>query len=265
MAMAQIAGRLTAGPGGTRGAAVRHCRRPARPRAGRALLLLALLPLPAAYAREVSRDTPPAWAPFVEVGPDALLPQSEDLPRPADLSLVWYDPSGVLPAGYDGLTREVREIFRGLGVEVTWRVGGTFGGAETPEVPVILLASDPLGRRRSERVLGLVVRDQRPHRAVWVFQDNVRRALGLRQQADSGPIEPLARALGRVVAHEIVHAISPDTPHSREGLMQHAFGRSFLLGAQAPIDPRCAAAFVSGLAAEWQQVRARAAAGSFLP
>jgi len=188
------------------------------------------------------------------------------LPRPADLDLIWFDPGGSLPAGYESLAGEVRSIFRGLGVEVSWRVGGTFGGAATPEVPVILLARDPLWRRRSDRILGLVVPDQEPQRAVWVFQDNVRRALGLRREEKSaGAVEPLARALGRVVAHEIVHAIAPDTPHAREGLMRHAFDRNFLLGARAPIDASCAAAFVSGLAAQWQQSRARGAARTLMP
>jgi hypothetical protein len=195
-----------------------------------------------------------------------MLAPGRDLARPADLSLIWFDPSGSLPVGYESLAGEVRSIFRGLGVEVAWRVGGTFGGAETPEVPVILLARDPLGRRRSERVLGLVVPAQEPHRAVWVFQENVRRALGLREPgAGFAPVEPLARALARVVAHEIVHAIAPDTPHAREGLMRHAFDRGFLLGARAPIDAGCAAAFVSGLAAQWQQARARGAARTLVP
>jgi hypothetical protein len=214
-----------------------------------------------AEAAETSRDLPSAFAPFAETGGGTRPSPVDGLPRPADLSLVWFDPSGSLPAGYSSVTREVDAIFRGLGIELSWRVGGNFGASDTPEVPVILLRRDPVAGRRSNRILGLVVPHQEPYRAVWVFQENVLRALGVREESPSWPdgVDRLARALGRVVAHEIVHAVAPDTPHAREGLMRHSFDRTFLLGENAPVDPSCAAAFVAALAARSQQTGARGA------
>jgi hypothetical protein len=215
---------------------------------------------------EVARDLAAAGTFLGGTGPDLRVGPRDDLPRPADLALVWYDPSGGLPAGHEALADEVRSIFRGLGVEASWRVGGSFGGAAMPEVPVILLLDDPVRLRRSQRVLGLVVPDQEPQRAVWVFLENLRLTLGIGR----GPLDPkqadtIGRALGRVVAHEVVHAIAPDTPHAGEGLMRHALGKDFLLGRRAKVDARCASAFVARLAVEWQQARARTAAGNALP
>jgi hypothetical protein len=100
--------------------------------------------------------------------------------------------------------------------------------------------------------MGLVIRDQRPTRAVWVFLSSVRWTLG-----DPAPERPLnarqerevALALARVVAHEVVHAIAPDEPHSRGGLMNHSLNRAFLLGPRSPLTGPCARAFLDQLQA----------------
>lgn len=248
--------------------ASRHRAAPARPSAGvrgrgltrvRAggLLLLALVLLASwVGAAEGEPDVPAAPPLFAGAPPASSL---EDLPRPADLSLIWYDPSGALQEGLPALAAEVRSIFRGLGVEVSWRVGGMYGSAATPEVPVILLARDPVDHRRPARVLGLVMPAQEPMRAVWVFHESLRLTLGL----DQGLLAPregdaFGRALGRVVAHEVIHAVAPLAPHAGAGLMRHALSRSFLLGTEASVDARCAAAFLTRLTAHGRQ----AAAGS---
>ena len=244
---------------------IRPCAAPAGGRApgalGWGLVVLVLLGA-AARAAEVAHDVPEAGGLFGEVGRGLLTGPPEAPMPPADLSLVWYDPSGGLEGAFPILADEVRSIFRGLGVEASWRIGGTYGGAALPEVPVILLREDPMRRRRSERVLGLVVPDQEPQRAVWAFLENLRTALGLgRHPRDPQEAEALARALGRVVAHEVIHAIAPEAPHAGEGLMRHALDKRFLVGPKATVDARCASAFVARLAAEWQLARARATAG----
>ena len=101
--------------------------------------------------------------------------------------------------------------------------------------------------------MGLVMREQEPSRAIWVFLRSVRwtlgHDLGRRGRASRADSRELALALARVVAHEVVHAIAPDEPHSHRGLMSHSLNRSFLLGKGAPLDPQCAAAFLVRLAA----------------
>ena len=97
------------------------------------------------------------------------------------------------------------------------------------------------------------MRQQEPNRAIWVFLRSVRWTLGHdpggRRSASDAESRELALALARVVAHEVVHSIAPDEPHSHRGLMSHSLNRSFLLGKGAPLDPQCAAAFLVRLAA----------------
>jgi hypothetical protein len=223
------------------------------------LLVLALL-VPRLGGADGEPDVPAGGSLFrdpLETAPNAR-PRS-DSPRAADLALVWYDPSGALPDGFPALAAEVAAIFRRLGVEASWREGGVYGEAPIPEVPVILLGRQPAAARRSERVLGLVVPAQEPLRAVWVFQDNVRLALGL-GTGSLGPrdVDALGRALGRVVAHEVIHAIAPEAPHASAGLMRHALSPDFLLRRRADVDSRCASAFKTRLAAGGLQARAQA-------
>ena len=233
--------------------AVRHEARRPRPRARLRAVFLLLPTLAGAAARSAAGEANlPSAGPAFFATPDSgsFAASVEALPRPADLALVFFDPTSALPQGLDGLATEVQAVFRGLGVEASWRVGGTFGESEMPEVPVILLPRDPLVSRRG--VMGLVIRDQQPLRAVWVFRDAVRDTLGARPE-DRGAAGPLLdRALARVAAHEVVHAVAPDAPHAPKGLMRHALSRQFLTGAKAPIDSRCAASFVARLSLEWQ-------------
>jgi hypothetical protein len=98
--------------------------------------------------------------------------------------------------------------------------------------------------------MGLVMRNQRPTRAVWVFLSSVRWTLG--HPAPQSPLNArqareAALALARVVAHEVVHAIAPEEPHSRGGLMNHSLNRAFLLGPRSPLRGPCARAFLDQL------------------
>jgi hypothetical protein len=227
------------------------------------MVLLAAAP---AAPGEHARDLPRPEASLV-VAPGTEGPGSRPGtdPRPADLTLVFFDPAGVLRTGFEPLAEEVRSIFRGLGVEVSWRADGSYGESPIPEVPVILLERRPGRRPGPERIMGLVMRDQQPQRAVWLFAENVRFTLG--RPGRPGPPDPeldlsLARALARVAAHEIVHAMAPDEPHASEGLMRHALGKKFLLGAQAPIDARCARTFLARLSEEGRRFFTRFTAGT---
>jgi len=207
------------------------------------------------FAAPLENDRQPA-ASVSGLGADASSSLPELLPRPPALELLWFDPARTLPtAATDVLAEEVREIFQGLGVDVAFRVAATdatYGHGPTLEVPIILLKDDPIVSRRSSRVLGLVVRHQEPSRAVWAFLENVRWTLGLDRKGDFAPgarDRALGLALARVVAHEVIHAMAPEEPHAKAGLMSHSMNRAFLLGDNAPLDARCGRAFLSGLAA----------------
>ena len=236
--MARRLARCTTRPSRIAERGARHRPAPIRPRGGCAraaaglALCLSFAIAPGAEGAEID-SFPPAVAPF-------------DLPGRELLGLP------------DRFAAEVQSIFRGLGVEASWRVGGNYGESPIPEVPVILLARDPKKGRGQTRVMGLVRRDQEPQRAVWLFMDGVRFALGDPRAGEVGYDAAVARALARVAAHEIVHAIAPDLPHAAAGLMRHALDKRFLLGKRAAIDTRCASSFRARLTAEWKQLVVRA-------
>jgi hypothetical protein len=64
---------------------------------------------------------------------------------------------------------------------------------------------------------------------------------------------PEARALGvavgRVIAHEVVHALAPSVPHG-VGLMSASLTRRHLTAASIPVDPEVALALQSALRGE---------------
>jgi hypothetical protein len=217
-----------------------------------AALALVLAAAPAASAAE-RRDIPfPEMAPSLPEPPPAAPSLPEAAPPAGELRLFWFDPKGLLPFVFEPTTREVSRIFRDVGVNLSWVKGrsDTNLGDGGLDIPVILLPHDPMPERARRRVLGLVPRDPLGARAVWVFLSSVRWTLG--HDPRPSRISPLQAnelgiALARVVAHEVVHAVAPDAPHSSGGLMHDSMDRTFLLGKRAPIDPDCGRAFVRNL------------------
>lgn len=216
------------------------------------VLALALVGAPLAAAERADVRYP---------DPSPALPEATPQGRVAptgratgEVRLVWFDPRRLLPDDVGPVAEEVTRIYRGLGVKVRWDVGGegtVIGEGGGVEIPVILLPADPLPARAFRRVMGLVPRNSPPLRVVWVFLDNVRWTLGHRPRArtmSAREREETGLAVARVVAHEVVHAVAPDEPHTGGGLMHHSLDRSFLLGTEAPVDPRCVRAFLRGLA-----------------
>jgi hypothetical protein len=219
----------------------------------------------AAGGRAAEADLPPDEPPAPITLPDDT---GEALPTGrVDLEIVWFDPHGLMRHGVDRLADDVRAVFRTIGVEVAFSRGGLYGDGLVPQVPVILLPEDTVPNRPGPPVMGLVRRDDSPSRAVWVFHDAVRRVLRQprRARGDTAPSPwdgAFARAVARVVAHEVVHAVAPDEPHADTGLMRHALGRELLLAKRAPLDPRCASVFVTELRREALRREMRRRAGA---
>ena len=202
---------------------------------------LALLAVLAVAARSPAQDI---------VAGDGI-EHEEAFTNPLNVTLVWYDIEGLLPRDIGGMAREVVSVFREIGVEVRWRIGAEGEAPRAPgrlEVPIILLAT-PSGSA-GPGVMGVVLRDHPPPSPVWIFLSSVRKVLGHpagRSRSPSPRPEPdLDVALGRIVAHEVVHAIAPWRPHTH-GLMGRAIDRAGLTGARRPLAPDCAAAVRSGL------------------
>ena len=117
-------------------------------------------------------------------------------------------------------------------------------------IRLVLLRVDSSDWGHEEQVMGAAVRNQetpgRTH-TVFVFLPNVLRTLGLHSDANVGRWRQVARALGRVLAHEIVHAVAPGHPHRDGGLMGRQLRRSILLKRELRLDPVTAKALRSKL------------------
>jgi hypothetical protein len=181
-----------------------------------------------------------------------LGPRVSALPVPVPtVHLVWVDPAGVAIVA-DGLARdETTSLLGSMGIPVSWRRGAGGEPARPGEVLVVLVdrvALDLHGRR----ILGA-----RPSRVdvaplVWVHVPSVRAVIGLRPDDfptgdDPVSARKLAIALGRVIAHEVVHALAPAIPHGR-GLMSAVLTGRQLTAAALPGDPEVAL----GVRAAWR-------------
>lgn len=157
----------------------------------------------------------------------------------ATLTLVLTDVQR-LPLDRSVLQAATEAALAGSGVEVAWdaQAPGESREARGDEARVILTSWHP-ARRRGERVLGAVFRERGPSRAVWIYVEDVRAVLqGGAVTPRASDVHELSAAVGRVLAHEVVHILAPQHPHASDGLMAGAVDRG-VLGGKAPLDQAC--------------------------
>jgi hypothetical protein len=165
------------------------------------------------------------------------------------LRLVWFDPSSAAPLAYSGVGGEVRSILGAAGVDVVWQKGAADPLAPG-EIAVILLDAEPGRVAMRPDVMGCVIKGDRPS-VLWVNLTTVARMLGLDASsriAWSGrERQQVATALGRVVAHEIVHVIAPQLPHATEGLLSATLDRHHLVYQRLRLDGDSADGFLRSI------------------
>jgi hypothetical protein len=134
-------------------------------------------------------------------------------------------------------------------VETAWTLGDASTVSGGDELKVVLMAGAANGASLPDHVMGVTRRGGQSH-ATWIYLSNVLWALGFHDR-DFGRLSAqqehqLARALGRVAAHEIVHAVAPELPHTRSGLMAGNLSRPFLIQTSACLVPAERAAVRAG-------------------
>ncbi|HSF14062.1 MAG TPA: hypothetical protein VLK65_00755 [Vicinamibacteria bacterium] len=165
------------------------------------------------------------------------------------IHLVWLDPHGLF-YDFERARDEADTIFRDLGVSVRWEVGTDPRPSTGGEVRVqaVLMLSEPSGWGIAPTAMGVVLLPDRSRpESVFLFYPAILRSVGLAHRKGSmlSPSErkDLARAVGRVLVHEIVHAIAPTLTHADEGLMHDALLSASLLKSRIEIDERTRRAF----------------------
>ena len=178
---------------------------------------------------------PFAWGPPPPAR--ALAPcAGQPVPAPApaaDVRLVWVDVGGVARLAFPEARREIVALLERVGLRATVREGDVRGISDGSELTVVVLPGTPPGAHLHPRVMGATHRTPEGVRAMWVYASGVGATLGL--DVRGGGFWTLAQrrqfgtALGRVVVHEVVHALAPQRPHDREGIMAERLGRAQLL------------------------------------
>jgi hypothetical protein len=159
--------------------------------------------------------------------------------------LQWVDVLALAPFAYGALAGEARQILADHGVCADVARASPSSVRGRVEIGVILLRTMG-GSGVGRHVMG-ATRSRDPRNAtVWVYFDEIASALGLgRRETESwSPVERLAfgRALGRVAAHEVVHALLPERPHDSSGLMAPSLGRRELVASELSAPPDLLAA-----------------------
>ena len=160
------------------------------------------------------------------------------------VGVLWIgaDPQSPCSLDVQRVEREVRRIFDGMGVEIDWKVPATSAVQQREEIMVVALPADPLKRTR---LMGATTHGSS---TVWVYCSAVARALDLDPHTP-GSTPLLSQAVGRVVAHELVHALAPALQHTVQGLMAARWAPKRLLDPVLDADPATRLAIQKLLAA----------------
>jgi len=196
----------------------------------------------------VGSPVPEAIASSPQSGPDAL---------PA-IRLQLNDRYGVSEAALDGAVAEMVRLFGSFGVcLVAGPVqSGMATGLESDarpesriEIQVILTSTLPEAWGAKHSTLGITVPEPLPRRHVVVFPRRIKQQLGFREIAAFEKIRKardLGRALGRVIAHEVIHALAPDHRHADQGVMRLT-QKAATLTRPSRIDDGCSLAVLAAL------------------
>jgi hypothetical protein len=184
-----------------------------------------------------------------------------DAARPT-VRLVWLDAAGA-GAGLEGVAHEeARSLLARMGASVAWRREEPGPTARPGEVRIILL--DRAAGTAKTPILGATPPTFEVAPFVWVHMPNVRAAIGLPPRGGTAVMEPAVRralgiAVGRVIVHEVVHAIAPAVPHGK-GLMSASLSRAQLTASSLAIEEGAALGVQAALRGDPSLVRAASGA-----
>lgn len=183
----------------------------------------------------------------------AVAPAPEGRPATA-LRVAWIDLADTGPSVFPIALGEAKSVLSRIGLQLAGRRALPGELARPDEVRVILVNTAVVERTQGAPVLGAAPVESSPLPHVWVHVPNVRVTLGL--QPDLAPtqmslpdLRAFGVALGRVMAHEIVHALTPGVPHGT-GLMSARLTRRQLTEGRMPIAPELALAVRAALRGE---------------
>ena len=176
--------------------------------------------------------------------------------------------TGSLFLSFDLMRAETDRIFREIAVSTTWDEGNSVNvQRDAVDIQVILIDTFRRIAGVNENIIGYVYVSTQghgiPRNTIHIYLPNVLRTLGFRLQRDRASIpqpvrlrlnqpkasRDLATALGRIIAHEVVHIVTPEVPHTSHGLMVPVYKRRILIHPTMHFPPQYAELFRAKLRA----------------
>lgn len=181
------------------------------------------------------------------------------------LHVVWNDAYDLFPpTGFDRMRDEVERIFaeNGIAVRVHYaEKGQSRDDFPDPAVNAILLPLEAASWKLRRDAMAAAIGEAGMPSSIFIFHSVVKRALGHDEDRATPRLNAeLARGMGRIVAHELVHVLAPKQRHSRTGLMAEKLTRKVLLGDTIVLDTRSRRVVLAAIEA-LARSKVRAAAG----
>ncbi len=171
---------------------------------------------------------------------------------PLTVRLVYYDLVDLDPRVTVVAWEVVDSIFAEIGVVVEWIDPDALrNGSRNPDERhlKVILTPEPLAIwSLGDGALGHVAVAEFPRDTIFAFESRVRTTLlGGKRKSLGLDHESLGTAFGRVIAHELVHALTPEPFHATSGLMRAAQDRQTLTCQKVTLDERSIAEVRRGL------------------
>jgi hypothetical protein len=167
-------------------------------------------------------------------------------PEPVRLRAAGIELTRLSPLTFELMTQELSILLENAQVRLDWRKARASGETAPDELRVVFLASAGRGAHAGRPILA-ASGQAGPAPTVWVYTPTVLAALGLRPAALLDSFEAqraLGVALGRALAHELVHLLAPEVPHG-EGVMAARFHLVALDHARPALDEPSAVALAA--------------------
>jgi hypothetical protein len=151
------------------------------------------------------------------------------------------------PLSFQLMTLELDALLAEAGVGLQWRRARPNGETSAEEIRVVFLDASGRGAHAERPVLA-ASGPAGPAPTIWVYTPTVHAALARPGPAAAAQPFPAQRdlgiALGRVLAHELVHLLAPEVPHGT-GVMAPCFHLTELGSGRMAYDSGCVRALAT--------------------
>ena len=166
------------------------------------------------------------------------------------LRAVEIDRASLAPLTRATMRRELDLVLSAVPLTISWRSVPAGGETRTDELSLVFLPMPGVGHDRAALAS---TANHGPVRTTWVYVPTVEATLELDPEKVTTSFDAqrlVGLAIGRVLAHEIVHAIAPGVEHAGTGLMRPRLHSFDLVRGRAALEGDCAERLAAG-ARDW--------------